>query len=68
MVGGKRKVDRFSSKMLFKIEDFHAKGNSIQQIARKLKITPTDVRNGLNRIFAEEMGKEAANERNKDNS
>lgn len=49
------KVKRFSKEMLFKIEDRKAKGDSIEQIARKLKITVTDVKNGLNKIFADEM-------------
>lgn len=48
-------VKRFSNKMLIAIEDGHAKGDSIKQIAKKLKITPTDVKNGLNRIFEDEI-------------
>ena len=48
-------VKRFSKKMLIAIEDGHAKGDSIKQIAKKLKITPTDVKNGLNKIYEDEM-------------
>lgn len=44
-------VQRFSKKLLFQIEDLKTKGNSIKQIAKKLKITPTDVQNGLNKIY-----------------
>lgn len=50
-------VQRFSKKLLIQIEDLKMKGNSIKQIAKKLEITPTDVQNGLNKIFEmEEQG------------
>lgn len=55
------KVQRFSKKLLFEIEDMKVKGNSINQIAKKLKITPTDVQNGLNKIFKDEMKSEEVN-------
>ncbi|ADY55148.1 hypothetical protein Sgly_0791 [Syntrophobotulus glycolicus DSM 8271] len=48
-------VHRFSKKILFQIEDMKIKGNSIKQIAKKLKITPTDVKNGLNKIYEQEF-------------
>lgn len=45
----------FSKKMLFEIEDRKMKGYSISRIAKELKITPTDVKNGLNKLYEEEM-------------
>lgn len=42
--------------MLFQIEDLKIKGKSIEQIAKKLKITSKDVKNGLNKIFEMEIG------------
>jgi DNA-binding NarL/FixJ family response regulator len=48
-------VDRFSKKMLFQIEDLKMKGQSINQIAKKLNISTIDVKNGLNKIFEDEM-------------
>lgn len=48
------KVQRFSQKMLYNIENLKTRGHSIQQIARKLDITPTDVKNGLDKIYDEE--------------
>jgi DNA-binding CsgD family transcriptional regulator len=47
-------VQRFSKKLLFQIEDMKAKGNSVNQIAKKLKITPTDVQKGLAKIYEQE--------------
>ena len=47
-------VQRFSKKLLFQIEDMKVKGHSITQIAKKLKITPTDVKNGLNKLYEQE--------------
>lgn len=51
-------VQRFSKKLLIQIEEMKAKGNSVKQIAIKLKITPTDVQNGLNKIYEEEFKEE----------
>lgn len=44
--------------MLFNIEDLKARGRSIKEIAKELKITPTDVKNGLAKIYEEEMKEE----------
>lgn len=54
-IGGIGMVERFSKKLLIQIEDMHMKHNSISQIAKKLKITPTDVKSGLNKIYEDEM-------------
>lgn len=48
-------IKRFSKKILIEIEDRKMKGHSISKIARDLKITQTDVKNGLNKIYEEEM-------------
>ena len=45
----------FSQKMLYEIEDRKTKGHSINKIARDLKITPTVVKNGLNKLYENEM-------------
>lgn len=47
-------VRRFSKKLLFQIEDMKAKGNAINHIAKKLKITSADVQKGLNKIYEQE--------------
>jgi hypothetical protein len=41
--------------VLSEIEDRKMKGHSINKIAKDLKITPTDVKNGLNKLYEEEM-------------
>lgn len=51
-------VERFSKKLLIQIEDMHMKHNSIPQIAKKLKITPSDVKRGLNKIYEDEFKSE----------
>lgn len=53
-------VKRFSKKLLIQIEDLKMKHYSISQIAKKLKITPTDVKNGLSKIYEDELKQENA--------
>jgi hypothetical protein len=57
------KVKRFSSKMLYHIEDLKMTGHSIQHIAKTLKITAADVRKGLIKIYADEISAELQGEK-----
>lgn len=58
LAGGLNVVKRFSKKLLFEIEDRKMKGSSINKIAKDLKITTADVKNGLNKIFEQELLKD----------
>jgi DNA-binding MarR family transcriptional regulator len=49
-----RKVKRFSKKILAEIEDMNCKNYSVKQISKTLGITPTDVKDGIQKIYEAE--------------